>query len=146
MAEAIERIRDAEGNVLAMVVRPSWAESGRPHRWRLSHTIEPLQACLLTSDRDSKLPMKTSMSEKRPAVDRHTTTTAKAWVVLFGWLHASVRDGRGEVVAEVMVREGELLASYRGGVEIELHKAAEVLEFANGPYYGEVESEARRRP
>lgn len=61
----------------------------------------------------------------------------ESWIVIKGKVKCTLYDLDNSVLKEVMLKAGELSLTIQGGHNYEIMQDAEVIEFKNGPYYGQ---------
>ena len=76
-------------------------------------------------------------AHKHNKIDRLTTTTQEAWIVIEGKLKAEVYDLDDSVIQEIILSAGDCIAFFSGGHSLEAIEEGTIFyEFKNGPYYG----------
>lgn len=61
----------------------------------------------------------------------------ESWVILKGRVKCILYDLDNSVLQEVELKAGEMSLTIQGGHNYEIMADAEILEFKNGPYYGQ---------
>lgn len=117
-------------NVLLYVVNEY--ESINQKRRDLSPESECLQAsCKRLKKEDSFKP------HKHLPLERKTTQTQEAWVVLDGKIHAKFYDLDDTLYSDHILKSGDCVVAFNAGHCFEVLEDNTVLyEFKNGPYYG----------
>lgn len=76
---------------------------------------------------------------KHNKLERHTTTTQEAWIILRGAIKAKFWDLDDTVLYETVLRDGDCAVVYKAGHSFEVLQEGTILyEVKNGPYFGQL--------
>lgn len=100
----------------------------------------PAEEFIQVSARNLRIGIKVK-AHKHNIINRSTSLTQEAWIILSGKLKATIYDLDDSFLTEVILESGDCVVLFRGGHSLEvLDDNTKFYEFKNGPYYG-VESD-----
>ena len=122
---------NCEEGTLMLTINRAWEISEQ--RTDVTPESEYLQISTKILSRDTSF-----RAHKHNPLDRHTTTTQEAWIILKGAIKAKFWDLDDTVLHETILRDGDCAVVYKAGHSFEVLQEGTVLyEVKNGPYYGQ---------
>jgi hypothetical protein len=98
--------------------------------------LSPDEEFLQASGRKLKLGTKVP-AHKHLQIDRTTSITQEAWVVLKGKVSGIFYDLDNTILYETILTDGDCIVLYRGGHSLEVLEEDTIFyEFKTGPYFG----------